>query len=244
MIMENIVIIFCYNVERNIISVCEKLILNKVTKNADILFIDDCSTDNTYSLINKFIIKNQNFKIKIIRNKENAGYGKNYKFSINYVLEKKYQKLVFLHGDDQYPANEVNRIFKELDESDFCYGSRFLNTTSAYRNMPKLRIIANRILTFLINLLMSNNSTEYFSGFRGFRTNLFQSLNLDNFSDSWIIEQEMHLLFICKKIKIKEFGIDTVYEDQISRIPPARYVMDVIKCMIKYFLINLGILKK
>jgi len=242
MISKNIVIIFCYNVDKNISSVCEKLIFYKVNKNADVLFIDDCSTDNTHSLINKFVSKNQKFKI--IRNETNNGYGKNYKFSINYVLKKKYQKLVFLHGDDQYPTSKVNKIFVELDKSDFCYGSRFLNAPSAYKKMPKLRIIANRVLTFLINLLMSNNATEYFSGFRGFRTALFQGLNLDNFKNSWIIEQEMHLFFICKKVKIKEFSIDTIYDNQISRVPPVKYVLDVIVCMLKFFLINVGILKK
>lgn len=242
MISKNIVILFCFNVEKNITSVCEKLISHNVHNHSDILFIDDCSEDNTYQLIKNFSDKFQN--LKIIRNNANAGYGKNYKTSINYVLENQYQKLVFLHGDGQYPAEKVNTMFKELDENDFCYGSRFLNKASAYKNMPKLRIFANRILTLMINFLMSSNATEYFSGFRGFKTKLFKDLDLNHFKDSWIIEQEMHLLFISNKIKIKEFPIDTIYEDRISRVPPVKYVLDVIKCMFKYCLINFKKQKK
>lgn len=237
---KNIVILFCYNVENNIIDVCNKLLSNNIASYSDILFIEDSSTDNTYELIKNFSQKLKN--VFILKNENNCGYGKNYKISIKYVLEKKYEKLIFLHGDGQYPVDKIKEMLDELDENDLCYGSRFLNTDSVYENMPKIRIIANRILTLLINILIKNNASEYFSGFRGFKTKLFKDLNLTKFKNSWIIEQEIHLWCLLKNKKIKEFPIKTVYEDRISRVPPFRYVKDVIICTIKFFLIRKKIL--
>ena len=72
------------------------------------------------------------------------------------------------------------------------------------KNMPKMRLIANIILTFFINLMLRNNATEYFSGFRGIRVQKLKEIKLNNFSNKWIIEQQIHFYFIIKKYKVTE----------------------------------------
>ncbi|MDC3174114.1 hypothetical protein OA949_02535, partial [Candidatus Pelagibacter sp.] len=174
---------------------------------------------------------------KIIKNKINQGFGLNYKFSINYARKSKYKFIIFLHGDNQYPAEKINVIEKKLENSSLCYGSRRLNKSSMFRNMPLSRYVANVILTFFINLIFNNKATEYFSGFRGINLKFLKNINLKKFSNNWVIEQQVHFAFIKKKYKISEISIKTKYEkNQISMIPPFTYVLSVIKSIIIFSL--------
>ena len=228
---KTLLVIFCYNEEKNIHSLLRMLIKHKIYKYRDILFIDDCSKDNTNQIIKSYRIKNS----KIIKNKKNQGFGLNYKFSIKYSIKKKYEKIIFLHGDNQYPANKVPLIDKELNKNSLCYGSRRLNFSSMKSNMPSIRLIANMLLTFFINLMFNNNATEYFSGFRGLRVEKLKKINLNNFANKWIIEQQIHFHFINKKYRISEVSIPTVYKaSQISKLPPFNYVFSVITSTIKF----------
>ena len=220
-----LIVIFCYNVEENIRFILKKIKKNKLNNKRDILFIDDNSTDKTNKILKSYKIKNS----KIIKNRHNQGFGLNYKFSIKYAIKKKYKKLIFLHGDNQYPANKIPDVDKKLDISSLCYGSRKLNFKSMKRNMPKIRFIANIILTFFINFMLRNNATEYFSGFRGIRVDKLKEIKLNDFANKWIIEQQIHFYFIIKKYKVTEIPIPTVYkENQISKLPPFNYVFSVL----------------
>ena len=231
---KTIVIIFCYNVEDHIPAILKEIKLLKLNKNKDFLFIDDNSTDKTNLIINDYNLQNS----KIIFNKKNKGFGLNYKFSILYAIKKKYKKLIFLHGDNQYPIKKIQLIDNELNNASLSYGSRRLNISSMKKNMPTLRLIANIILTSFINFMLKNKSTEYFSGFRGLRVDELKKLNLNKFSNTWIIEQQIHFDFIKKKKLISEIAIPTVYKkSQISKIPPFKYVFSVILNTIKYSII-------
>lgn len=231
---KTIVIIFCYNVEDHIPAILKEIKLLKLNKNKDFLFIDDNSTDKTNLIINDYNLQNS----KIFFNKKNKGFGLNYKFSILYAIKKKYKKLIFLHGDNQYPVKKIQLIDNELDNASLSYGSRRLNISSMKKNMPTLRLIANIILTSFINFMLKNKSTEYFSGFRGLRVDELKKLNLNEFSNTWIIEQQIHFDFIKKKKLISEIAIPTVYKkSQISKIPPFKYVFSVILNTIKYSII-------
>jgi glycosyltransferase involved in cell wall biosynthesis len=228
---KTLIVIFCYNVGQNIKDLYENIKKFKLKHNRDILFIDDCSTDNTNKIIRSFNVKN----FKLIRNKFNQGYGLNYKFSIKYSIRMKYKNLIFLHGDNQYPSNKVSLIEKKLRDFDLCYGSRKLNIKSMYHKMPILRFTANVFLTTFINLLLKSNCTEYFSGLRGFKIEKLKSINLSHLANDWVIEQQIHFEFIKKKFSIYEFAIPSSYKKtQISRIPPFRYVFSVVINALKY----------
>lgn len=230
-----LICIFSYNVDKYVERVFYKLKKFKHL-NKTILFINDCSTDNTRNVLKEIKKNNKKLDIKIINNKKNFGYGGNYKIAIKFSLKNKFDKLIFLHGDDQYPANKIDKLVNYLEKSDLAFGSRMTNIKSSRKNMPLIKIIVNSVLTKFINVLFRVNYSEYFSGFRGFNTDKLKNINLKNLSESYPIEQEIHYIFIKKKYKISEFPIPTVYEDQISRIPPIRYVITVISNAIYYSL--------
>ena len=228
---KTIVVVFCYNVQENILNVIKKIKKLNLNYKFDFLFLDDKSTDKSLIIIKNNLFKNG----KVFKNKTNQGFGLNYKFSISFAKKNSYKNIIFLHGDDQYPAEKINLIEKKLLNSSLCYGSRKLNKSSMFKNMPLNRYIANIILTFFINLVFNNNATEYFSGFRGINLKYLKNINLKKFSNDWVIEQQLHFLFIKRKYKISEISIKTRYEkNQISMIPPFSYVFSVIKSIILF----------
>ncbi len=230
-----LICIFSYNVDKYVEKVFNKLKKFKHS-NKTVLFINDFSTDNTGNKLKEIKKNNKKFNIKIINNKKNYGYGGNYKIAIKFSLKNKFDKLIFLHGDDQYPANKIDKLLNYLKNGDLVFGSRMTNVKSSRKNMPFIKVIVNSILTKFINTLFRVNYSEYFSGFRGFNTDKLKNINLKNLSETYPIEQEIHYIFIKKKYKILEFPIPTVYEDQVSRIPPLKYVITTIFTAIYYSL--------
>jgi glycosyltransferase involved in cell wall biosynthesis len=228
---KTIVVVFCYNVEKHIY-----ILLNKIKKKEfsqfNFLFIEDNSKDRTKNILT--IYKNvRNFEIKF--NKKNYGFGLNYKYAIQYAVKYKYEKLIFLHGDNQYPASKVININNDLDYADLCYGSRKLLFNSMKKNMPIFRFIFNILLTKFINIFLRNNASEYFSGLRGIRVEKLKKINLKKLANNWVIEQEIHFIFIKNKYKFRETAITTTYDkNHKSLIPPIKYVSLVILFTLYY----------
>jgi glycosyltransferase involved in cell wall biosynthesis len=222
---KNLIAVFFYNNKKTVGSVL--LGLKKLDlKNTYFLLINDASIDNTLFEIHKYKkkIKNSIF----INNSINRGFARNYKFSIKYAIKNSFDKLVFFHGDKQYPLNKINLLINKLNHYDLCYGSRFLNRDSVKQNMPRLRYFANKFLTYYLNFLFKAKVTEYFSGFRGFKVESLLNINLKKFSNFYEIEQQIHFYFIKKKKNISEFSIPTRYYTKHSSIPPFKYCLRII----------------
>ena len=219
--------VFCYNVGQFIFGVLDK-IYSSSHHYTSIIIINDYSKDNTVSEIYRFIEKHKSKNIEIINNEKNMGYGYNYKLSFNYAIKYNYEKIIFIHGDGQYPPSQINTMSRLLTFNGMVFGSRFLNLLSVKENMPLKRFFANRILTVFINLLFRRKFTEYFSGFRGYNIAEIKKVKFDDLSDQWIFEQQLQFRMMKKNMNIKEFPIQTVYDNQVSNLPPIRYCLEVI----------------
>ena len=219
--------VFCYNVGKFIFSVLEK-IYSTNHHETSIIIINDYSKDNTISEIYRFIEKHKSKNIEIINNEKNMGYGYNYKLSFNFAIKHNYEKIIFIHGDGQYPPSQINTMSRLLTSNTIVFGSRFLNLLSVKENMPLRRFFANRVLTIFINLLFRRKFTEYFSGFRGYNIAEIKKIKFDDLSDKWIFEQQLQFRVMKKNMNIEEFSIQTVYDNQVSNLPPIRYCLEVI----------------
>ena len=194
--------VFCYNVGKFIFSVLEK-IYSTNHHETSIIIINDYSKDNTIPEIYRFIEKHKSKNIEIINNDKNMGYGYNYKLSFNFAIKHNYEKIIFIHGDGQYPPSQINTMSRLLTSNTLVFGSRFLNLLSVKENMPLRRFFANRVLTIFINLLFRRKFTEYFSGFRGYNIAEIKKIKFNDLSDKWIFEQQLQFRIIKKEFSYK-----------------------------------------
>lgn len=108
------VIITAYNLEKYI-GCCIDSIMNQTIENIEIILVDDCSIDNTWSIINSYKDITEIKDIVLIRNDKNMGAG----YSRNRGLElAKGKYLVFLDGDDFFERNMIEKLYLACEQSD------------------------------------------------------------------------------------------------------------------------------
>ena len=108
-----------YNEEKNIASIITKL--KKITDS--IIVCDDGSSDMTSEI-------SKNLGAIVISHKKNMGYGYNYKLSFDFAIKNNYEKIIFIHGDGQYPPSQITKMSGFLNSNTLVFGSRFLDLSS------------------------------------------------------------------------------------------------------------------
>ena len=104
-------IVPCYNVEKYVEKSLKSL-LDQTYKNLKIIAIDDCSTDNTYKIIEKIAKENQE-KIEIYQNEQNKGLAYTRNRGIK-LAQTEY--IGFIDSDDYVDNNYFEELMKAIIE--------------------------------------------------------------------------------------------------------------------------------
>lgn len=196
---KKIVILPAFNEGRFISSILEELISNT---DADILVIDDGSTDDTY-------IKVKKRGVRCIRHPVNEGYGKSLNDGFRVAVNNGYLKAVTMDCDAQHEPRLVENFFDELSSADVVSGSRYLNDSPVITDAPKERMIINRIITKKINTFTGYNLTDAFCGFKSYRVECFKKLNLT--ISGYGLPLQIWLQSAKAGLKVKELPVALIY---------------------------------
>ena len=232
-----LIFIPAYNVKKKIIPV-----LNKIPKfifkkyNIKILIIEDHSKDNTLKIIKRFIKKKfNNIKIDLIVNSKNFGYGGVQKIAFNIAIKRKFEYIVMLHGDDQYPPKKISNLIKPLvtNKYDAVFGSRMINSFDAIKGgMPIYKYLGNIFLTFFQNLILSSNLSEFHSGYRAYKISSLKKVKFRNNTNNFHFDTEIIIQFLKRNFIIKEIPIPTHYGDEVSHLKSIPYGLNIIRSTI------------
>ncbi|MEM2956214.1 MAG: glycosyltransferase family 2 protein [Candidatus Pacearchaeota archaeon] len=230
----------CYYAERTIQKVLDKIPKHFFKKVHEILVIDDASNDKTYENAIKYKIKNNISKIKVIKNKKNLGYGGNQKKAYNYCIKNGFDIVIMLHGDDQYPAQMVDKLSELIEKkhASMVLGSR-IKGNPLKNGMPLWRYIFNRLLTFIENIAFGLNLSEYHSGFRAYDCHILKEIDFNKNSDSYVFDQQIVSQIILKKKLIKEITIPTYYgpeSHKISFLESFKYGLGILNVVFNHIL--------
>ena len=127
--MKLTIIIPCYNEEKTIKQLINKILaLHSIKK--QIIVVDDCSTDNSFNIINSFKSKD----LLILKNEKNLGKGG----SINVAKEFIEGDIVAIQDADlEYDPNDLPKLMEPIinSETQVVYGSRVSekNTLKIYK---------------------------------------------------------------------------------------------------------------
>lgn len=117
------VIIPCFNCEHTIKQTLDSVI-NQTLISAEIILIDDFSTDNSVVTINNYIAEHPNYNIKLICLRKNVGPG----MARNTGWEKASQKwLAFLDADDVWHPKKVELQYDYLEANPNIHGCGHLS---------------------------------------------------------------------------------------------------------------------
>ena len=216
-----LIFIPAYNVEKELFSVFKR-IPKKIFKNKKIkiLIINDHSTDKTDEEIIKI---KKNFKCPIIvhKSKKNLGYGGVQKFAFDYAIKKNYDYAIMLHGDGQYRPESLPKIISAYHniKNDAVFGSRMMSYKSALKGgMPFYKFLGNILLTFVQNLILGSNMSEFHSGYRSYKVSKLKQINYKKKSNYYHFDTELVIEFLNKKFKILEIPQPTFYGNEVSHM--------------------------
>ena len=182
------------------------------TMPADILVIDDGSSDNTASVA-------EQYAVHLLRHPSNRGKGAAIRTAIDYVLANSYDAALFMDADGQHLPGEVPRFMDcyRATGADLILGSRMEDI----RAMPWIRKAANRFSSWVVSRLAGTRVTDSQSGFRLLSARLLEDLNRPG-SEGFDLESEMIIDAVRSGRKYLEVPITCVYADEKSHYHPVR----------------------
>lgn len=208
----------------------------------EVVLVDDASRDNTSDIARQIGIKH------VVRHEKNKGYGGNQKTCYAKALELGGDIIIMLHPDYQYTPHLIHAMASIIANGVYpvVFGSRILGMGALKGGMPLYKYIFNRFLTLSQNILMRQKMSEYHTGYRAFRRDVIESINLQNNSDDFVFDNEMVAQIFYKGFEIAEVTCPTKYFDEASSINFSRslkYGLGVLGVSLKYFLSKTGLVK-
>lgn len=235
-----IIVMPAYNAQRTI-----KKTYNDIPKNLadEIIVVDDESHDETVKIA-------KGLGLSVFVHEKNLGYGGNQKTCYARALERGADIIVMIHPDYQYDATLTGDLIRPIIEGryDIMLGSRIRSRQEALEGgMPLYKYISNRILTFLENIILGLNLSEYHTGFRAYKSEVLKKLPLKLFSDDFVFDQEILISAHTVGFRMGETPVPVRYfaeASSINFIRSAKYGLMIIYTLSKYLLYNIGIKSK
>ncbi|MEO6246386.1 MAG: bifunctional glycosyltransferase/class I SAM-dependent methyltransferase [Opitutaceae bacterium] len=226
-----LIFIVAYHAETTILEVLRR-IPALPGYSAEVLIIDDGSTDATFALAERLRqAGTYPHPLTVLANPVNQGYGGNQKLGYHYAIEQGFDFVVLVHGDGQYAPEMLPEMLGPLarDEADVVFGSRMLVRKNALDGgMPFYKFVGNQLLTWYQNRVLKSRLSEFHSGYKACSVALLRRLPFDLNSNVFHFDTEIIIQFLRAGARIVEIPIPTHYGEEICRVNGLRYARDVI----------------
>ncbi len=180
------------------------------------IFVDNASTDRTLE-----ILRAQS-DVKLIEHQQNLGYGASLKDG---MAAARSDCLIIIDADLEFPPEEIPKIREALKSADVVYASRFLGHRSGPAIMPLFRILGNRLISTVFNLLYGQKVTDLYTGFKGLRCHALTDLRLDRDGFEHVLELSARLAR--QGHRIQEVPIE--YRLRRTGVSKMRHVSETLK---------------
>ena len=191
--------------------------------NAEVLVVDDGSSDNTARIVCDWMTKHSN--LHLIHNEGNRGKG----FSVrNGLLQATGQVVMFTDADLSSPIEEAERLFETLDAgADVAIGSRWLDKQRQTIHQPLYRRFFGRCFNWVTRKVMGLPYKDTQCGFKAFKRDAAQVIFRLQTIERWGFDPE--ILFIARKLGYKIVEVPVTWgHDERSRIS---YLKDGMKML-------------
>lgn len=232
------IVIPAYNEGKTIHFILNKVkavnLINNISK--EVIIVNDCSTDETETAIQKYMAANPGLNIQYYKHEINKGKGAALHTGI---IKATGEYVIIQDADLEYDPEEYNDLLKPVVNgfADVVYGSRFMGG-NPHRVLFFWHTIGNKFLTVLSNMSTNLNLTDMETCYKLFNTQMVQSLNLKETRFGFEPEVTAKIVRI-PKIRIYEVGISyygRTYEE--GKKIGWRDGFRAIFCILKYGLFN------
>jgi glycosyltransferase involved in cell wall biosynthesis len=124
----------------------------------NILVVDDCSSDNTFSIA-------EQAGAIVLKHPINRGAGAATATGIEYAKRNNFEKIILMDSDGQHSSKDIKKLLVELENFDVVIGSRMIGNLES---MPVQRKLANRVGSLVTLFFFGKFVHDSQSGFKAF----------------------------------------------------------------------------
>jgi dolichol-phosphate mannosyltransferase len=212
-----LVVIPAYNEAGKISRVISKIPPGLVDQ---VLVVNDYSSDRTGE-------EAEQAGAVVVNQPKNMGVGAAIRTGIDYAIERGFDVVAILSGDDQHDPTDLRGLLEPIRTGryDFVQGSRRLGGLDA-PNIGWFRRVFTWVYAVTFRLLTGFPCTDATNGGRAFRTSIFQDQRINLWQD-WLntYELEPYLFYQAVKLgcKVTEAPMKVIYHKQgTTKMKPVR----------------------
>ena len=130
----------CYNVDKYL-EKCLDSLINQTEKDIEIILVDDCSTDNSFNIIQKYAKKDK--RIKLFKTQTNAGYGAARNLGRDNATG---EYIWFVDSDDYLEPDACEVLYNEAKNNKLeilCFNARNVISRDVYDKVLNLDVLFN-----------------------------------------------------------------------------------------------------
>ena len=192
-----------------------------------VIIVDDCSTDNSNTLIKDFI-QDKN-KYLLLKTNHNSGKGKAIEIAQDYI-ETDY--LAIHDADLEYFPEDFYSMYEKIENNNLVLGSRFIGNLIR-NNLYSRTLFANYFLSKLFSFIYRNKVTDVASCYKMIPTDFFKKIKIE--SSGFEFEIEVLAKYLNENNKISEVPINysgRSYAEgkKIKSIDGFKYIYWMFKC--------------
>jgi len=193
--MEFTVVIPAYNEENSIKEIVENI--KKNLPKAEIIVVNDGSTDNTKKIV-------ESLNVTLINHKQNMGYGA----ALKTGLKKAKTKYVgFIDADMTYDPIYLKLFLEYIKKKnlDCVWGNRF---GGKINKMPLIRKIGNKFINFIFFLITFKKISDCTSGERVLSRNALKKIEVSTLPNDLDFITALTKRIVSRKLKYMEIPIN------------------------------------
>jgi glycosyltransferase involved in cell wall biosynthesis len=182
-------------------------VLDRVVANAaDVLVVDDGSTDGTCELLEA------RRDVTVVLHEQNRGYGAALRTAFEYAIVHRYDVLVTIDCDGQHEPQRIGQLVAACEEADIVSGSRYLDLGDAVGQAPADRRRINLQLADELNCRLGLHLTDAFCGFKAYRVSSLAKLHLTE--PGYAMPLELWVQAAFHGLRVIESPVPLVYLDE------------------------------
>jgi SAM-dependent methyltransferase len=194
------VVVPCFNEEATLGVTVDRVLASPYT--AEVLIVDDGSTDR--SLEEAAALAARDARVRVLRQPHNLGKGAALRRGFRAATA---DYVIVQDADLEYDPADWSALLEPLIDgrADVVYGSRFGNGGGPRRVLYFWHAVGNRFLTLVSNAFTNLNLTDMETGYKVFRREVIQSLDLKE--DRFGFEPEITEKLARARVRIYEVAI-------------------------------------
>ncbi len=183
-----------------------------------VVVVDDGSSDNTAQIA-------ASDGAVVLKNIKNEGKGASLNKGFAYCLENGFDAVIAMDGDGQHLPQDLHLFINAARTPDA--GIIVGNRMSQTRNMPLVRFLTNKFMSWLISLICGQRIPDSQCGFRLIKKEVLEKIKLK--TSKFEVESELLIAASRAGFKIGSLPVSTVYGAEISHINPITDTLRFIK---------------